>query len=253
MRHGGWSPTMTGALVARRTWRFRLATAWTLLRWQPDQWRRMVLVAARVPESARRVLDVGGRGHQMATLLRPAAVTSVNVEPPADLVVAAGEALPYPDATFDVVLSTDVLEHMPAGDRAAHLTELCRVARRRVVLCWPLGSPEKDRAELRLQARLRDELGLTLPFLEEHIRFGLPREDEVGSMIATIAAGSRQSWLFEEGIEAGDALLVDALRARHRFDVLALVRFLSGAYLHRPPLRSASSPDSSRALLVVDL
>src|SRR3954454_6073160 len=173
----------------RNTWRFRVARARMLLRWQPDQWRRMTLVAARVPADATTVLDVGGRGRQMARLLRPAAVTSVNVAPPADVVIGPEDRLPFPTASFDVVLSSDVLEHMPAAARPAHLEELLRVASRRVVLCWPAGSPEKDAAEERLQARMREELGLRLDFLEEHRRFGLPREDDVRSMVEAAAPG----------------------------------------------------------------
>jgi hypothetical protein len=213
----------------------------------------MTLVAARVPDDARTVLDVGGRGHQMAQLLRPAVVTSVNVQPPADVVVEPGDPLPFPDAAFDVVLSSDVLEHMEAGARAAHVQELVRVARRRVILCWPAGSPEKDAAEARLQARLRAELGLHLDFLEEHLRFGLPREADVRAMAEAAAPGARLSWLFQEGVAVGDAMLLDALRARQRKDPRALLRFVRAAYLRRARYRASSTPDTTRALLVIDL
>jgi len=213
----------------------------------------MTWVAARVPEDVGSVLDVGGRGRQMAALLHPADVTTVNVEPPADVLVAAGDPLPFPDDSFDVVLSTDVLEHVPARERQAHISELVRVARRRVVLCWPLGSPEKDVAEQRLHDQLRSELDLELDFLAEHLRYGLPREEAVRSMVRTAAPLARQSWLFHDGIALGDRALLDAMRARHRLDVRALLRYLRSAYLHRPTLRSTSSSDTTRAFVVVDL
>jgi SAM-dependent methyltransferase len=38
-----------------------------------------------------------------------------------------GTALPFPDASFDVVMSFDVFEHIPDSD--AHLREVCRVLR----------------------------------------------------------------------------------------------------------------------------
>jgi SAM-dependent methyltransferase len=43
--------------------------------------------------------------------------------------------LPFPDATFDLVLAIEVLEHVP--DPAAALAELARVARRDLVLSVP--------------------------------------------------------------------------------------------------------------------
>jgi len=41
------------------------------------------------------------------------------------LFVGAGESLPFPDATFDVVISTDVIHHV--GDRNAYFREATRV------------------------------------------------------------------------------------------------------------------------------
>jgi len=53
------------------------------------------------------------------------------------LVCAAGEALPYPNHTFDVVVSNEVIEHVQ--DDAAALREIVRVLRRggRLVLFCP--------------------------------------------------------------------------------------------------------------------
>jgi hypothetical protein len=213
----------------------------------------MTLVAARVPADARTVLDVGGRGRQMASLLRPTGVTSVNVRPPADVIVSPGDPLPFPDGSYDVVVSTDVLEHVPPDARQAHVTELARVARRRIVLCWPLGSPEKDAAERRLHEELWTELGLRLDFLDEHLRFGLPREEEVRDMVHAAQPGAHQAWAFQDGLVAGDQMLLDAMRARYRRDVLAFLRFVWRAYLRGPSLGPVRSADASRAFLVVDL
>ena len=51
-----------------------------------------------------------------------------------------GVALPYPDGTFDVVLCSEALEHIP--DYQEVLRELLRVARRSVIITVPHDGPE---------------------------------------------------------------------------------------------------------------
>lgn len=53
----------------------------------------------------------------------------------ATFVEGDAEALPFPDRSFDVVVSSHVLEHLPDFDKG--FQELCRVARRRIVVALP--------------------------------------------------------------------------------------------------------------------
>jgi glycosyltransferase involved in cell wall biosynthesis/SAM-dependent methyltransferase len=88
---------------------------------------------------AREVLEVGGGRSGLARLLYPEAqVTTVDVEeehggaevnrdPRVRFVVADATALPFDDASFDVVTFFDVLEHIPDDARAAK--EAMRVLR----------------------------------------------------------------------------------------------------------------------------
>ncbi len=78
--------------------------------------------------------------------------------------------LPFEDDSFDLVLSLDVLEHLPGERRELFLSELDRVSRHGIILGAPFASEEVRAAE--------DELSRILlsasRFLKEHEAFGLP-------------------------------------------------------------------------------
>ncbi len=108
--------------------------------WRAGQERRLALILAAAGERASgRVLDDGcGVGQYLAHLGKhtrsafglefdPGHARSAG-ELAGNVVRGAGEALPYPTDSFDLVLSHEVLEHV-ADDRAA-LEEIARVLRR---------------------------------------------------------------------------------------------------------------------------
>lgn len=242
-----------GATMGKRSGRCRWARLVARLRWQPDKWERLTIVADLIGSGADSVLDVGGRGHELAHLLAPTKVTSANVQRPADVLVS-GRRLPFQDGAFDVVTSTDVLEHIAPDRRCAHLAEMTRVARHRLVLCCPWGSPEKERAESLLAERLDRELGVRLDFLDEHIRLGLPREADIRSMLLTHAPDADIRAVYQPGVAHGVDLVMSGMLALRRRSVRALLRFVWIGYVtRRVTLEPTASPDTSRVFLVVDL
>ncbi len=96
---------------------------------------------------ARRVLEVGcGEGLLADHLIRQARPErfdacdvalrpAADLDPQLNLREASIYALPYPDASFDLVLCCEVLEHL--ADPAAGLAELARVSARHVLLSTP--------------------------------------------------------------------------------------------------------------------
>lgn len=133
---------------------------------------------------AESALDVGGligdEGGHLATtadfLTEAAEATSSDLrhcDHPSHVPATAWEQ-PFESASFDVVLSLDVLEHLPPDRRGDFLTELDRLARSWIVLGGPFRSLEVERAEELLRMHLMG----SHRFLEEHRRLGLPDLEE---------------------------------------------------------------------------
>lgn len=104
--------------------------------WRTGQTRRLAMVQHWAPLAGRTVLDVGcGVGMYTAAFLQQTPhVYGIEVEfaraqearpRSAGVTQAVGESLPYPDGSFDVVFSHEVLEHV-ADDRAC-VSEMVRV------------------------------------------------------------------------------------------------------------------------------
>jgi hypothetical protein len=131
-----------------------------------------------------RVLDVGGffRDYTGAPRL-PAPLflarhdVTVLDRPDAELpgyVRGDGNDLDFGDASFDLVITCDTLEHIPADSRARFIGELLRVARYGVALICPMADERVVLAERILAAYVRAEFDLEQPQLAEHSAFGLP-------------------------------------------------------------------------------
>jgi SAM-dependent methyltransferase len=106
--------------------------------WREGQERRFQMVRSSARLEGARILDVGcGVGMYTAALLREtSSVFGVELDRAcaleaasraAGVALARGEALPFADQTFDLILSHEVLEHT-ADDRAS-AAEMVRVAR----------------------------------------------------------------------------------------------------------------------------
>ncbi len=96
-----------------------------------------------------------------------------------DLRVAAAEALPWPDAEFDVVLSTAMLHHLPDDARGRCLHEIRRVLKPKGrLLAVDFGGARHARHSViaRFRHHARFDLDVILPLLRE-LGFGMERGD----------------------------------------------------------------------------
>ena len=122
------------------------------------------------------VLDVGGFPGTFADILSPLNVITLDTEqcPRPGYVAGVGESLPFPDSTFDLVISSDTLEHIPPSHRSIFLDELFRVSKRWLIIGAPFDFPHITAAE-----KVANDIHLLItykenPWLSEHRVHGLP-------------------------------------------------------------------------------
>ncbi len=130
-------------------------------------------------KSGETVLDVGGAANHLSQFAKPRKIVTANLSgmESSDMIIP-GDKLPFKDDSFDVVCSIDVLEHIPQNQRAQFIKELKRVAKKRIILSFPIGTPEHEAYERQTQKWLESKKK-NVTYLKEHIRFHLPKEDEI--------------------------------------------------------------------------
>jgi hypothetical protein len=178
--------------------------------------RRIVGVLRHAGETFR-ILDVGGHSSPLKHFLPGDYIVLSDIEPVGSLtslefrfdeyVRCSGAALPFADASFDVVTAHDTLEHVPPDLREQFLREVLRVASRFVIVGGPMKDPEVNRAEERIGAFVRKVMHWDQPFLEEHLALGLPGPELVEGMLrerdlsfVKIPNGNLSRWLFMMGL-----------------------------------------------------
>jgi len=114
-----------------------------------------------------------------------------------------GTALPFKDKSFDVVVTSDVYEHVLPEGRNAFVENLLRVSGEFVILGAPFYSVENTLAEKIIFEFIRKVLHSEHTQLKEHIENRLPDADELASLIKnngrqfiSFSSGNRDRWVF---------------------------------------------------------
>src|SRR5215469_3933352 len=167
-----------------------------------DYWVRYSRVVAVVtdvkPGERQRLLEVSSGRGGIAWLFRDPAVRSCLVDRDPQLlrdprggaswrVCADAASLPFPSGSFDVVISVDTVEHLPAEIRPIFISELKRVAAHTVVITCPMQSEDgvfrAAEFDRRLRREIQDRGGPVPDWLEEHIREKHPTREQLAALL----------------------------------------------------------------------
>lgn len=165
------------------------------------------------------VLDVGGTmggdgGHLAWTgdFLPRHDVTVIDARPadvPEHRAIAVDGTLPFGDGEFPVVMSQDVLEHVPADARPAWLEEMWRITGRVLLLGCPWDTPGVAEADRYLFDLILRDYGYEHGFLAEHLDNGHPNlgatraffEDR-GASVSVLPSGHLPTWIQLQTVNA---------------------------------------------------
>lgn len=168
---------------------------------------------------------------------------------------ASAEELPFEDASFDVVISLEMLEHVPESVRPATLREMTRVLRPggRLIVSFPADEPA-ERLDRWLNEAYKRKSGVDHPWASEHIEHGVPRLADVVALVEGLERPDLQVRT-QRHMWAPVHRAVHGLYTARRFSKLTrplglhtrpatTLFFHAVRRLHRPP--------AYRAILIVD-
>lgn len=157
----------------------------------PDGFSRYFIMAKILSsitfEEMPRILEVGGKGTLLPQFLasqQDYTLTVLDVLPKDKALKGAYEYIrgdatkqPFKTNQFDIVVSTDTLEHIPDKQKAAFVNECLRVAKDTIVIATPFQSETVDKAEKIANDVYVDQHGTNHPWLREHFQIGRPTHE----------------------------------------------------------------------------
>lgn len=124
-----------------------------------------------------RILEVGGSGSILSQFI-DVDLTILDILPNEhkleNYVQGSALAMPFADSSYDVVITSDVLEHIPKSDRPKFLKELTRVTKDLVVVAAPFNLTGVRDAEILANNFYKNIRGEDHRWLAEHLLDDLP-------------------------------------------------------------------------------
>jgi O-antigen biosynthesis protein len=122
-----------------------------------------------------RILEVGAAFSPLQQMVSSPKIVSVDQKFAPNLNLRCDALkVPFRDQSYELVVSTDVLEHISSEKRDAFLTEIMRVSSQYLILGFPHQSKLGVMADQLLSEFIQKVRGKSYEFLDEHAKFGLP-------------------------------------------------------------------------------
>src|SRR5205823_14125015 len=93
-----------------------------------------------------------------------------------------GAQLPFPDQSFDAVVASDVMEHVPPEGREVVIGEVLRVSRKLAVIGYPSGNRAFDADKRLREDYLRRKIDPPV-WLEEHMMHAFPERELFSNLL----------------------------------------------------------------------
>lgn len=168
-------------------------------RWHPEVALRYLPIVNEIKKTCAlntKILEIGSGGLGICPYLRRK-VTGVDVKfyPPfhnlLERIEAKAENLPFSDSSFEVVLTADMLEHLPKLERVAAINQMLRVARKKVFIAVPCGKLSEEQ-DIFLNNYFYKIHKRSYFFLKEQVNYQLPEEDEIHNTILQSAKSNKK-------------------------------------------------------------
>jgi len=149
-----------------------------------DKYTRYFLIAQLADQirtkTPMRILDVGGADGLLGNFLKKDEVVIMDVQTVSpNIVLSDITHAPFVNRSFDLVVSSDVYEHISPKNRKKTVSEMLRISKNYIILGAPFYSPEIKEAEIIANNFWLKATGEQHRWLKEHIDNKLPREDEL--------------------------------------------------------------------------
>lgn len=197
-----------------------------------------------------KILEVGSGSYGITPYLKKE-IIGVDVsfdEPEYPLlkqIKGSATSLPFTDSQFDIVILSDVLEHLPKNMRAKSLEESVRVGKTAVIIAGPFGR-KSFAHDKKLAEYSREKTGGIHKYFKDHLEYGLPDTDDISKYLRGVQK--------IKGISIeGEYLNLSVREWIMKIFIIAYAVYLKGLMFLVPLLKHLNQKPCYRTIIIAEL